>query len=74
MAIAEYLHLNMARGGDPLFQQNFVIAKARLGLAPTAFEAGCEFSRVIDLAHPLAAAARDRLDQHRIADRLGLSG
>jgi len=37
-------------------------------------ECGGEINRGIDLAHPLAAPSRDRLHEHGIADRLGLSG
>ena len=74
VAVAEDLHLDMARGGDPLLQQHFIIAKARLGLALAAFEAGGEVFRRIHLAHALAAAACDRLDQHGIANGLGFLG
>ena len=72
MRIAEHLHLDMAGRGDPLLQQHLVIAEAGLGLAAAGVEARGEVCGRIDLAHPLAAAARDRLDQDGIPDRLGL--
>ena len=45
---------------------------ARLRLALRAFERGVELGVLVDAAHALAAAARHRLDQHRIADLVGL--
>ncbi len=72
VAVAKHLHFDMAGRGDPLLQQHFVIAEAGLGFTPAAFERGFEVCRCIDLAHPLAAAARHRLDQHGIADGVGL--
>jgi hypothetical protein len=70
--VAEHLHFDMARAFDPFFQQHDIIAEARRRLALARKERVGETGRVIDLAHPLAAAACDRLDQHRIADPLGL--
>ena len=35
------------------------------------FERGLELGVLVDAAHALAAAARDRLDQHRVADLVG---
>ena len=43
-----------------------------LRLALRAFERGVELGVLVDAAHALAAAAGDRLDQHRIADLVGL--
>ena len=71
VAVAEHLHLDMAGRGDPLFQQHFIVGEAGLGLASAALQVGLEIGGLVDLAHTLAAAARDRLDQHRIADGVG---
>ena len=46
--------------------------KADLRLALRAFQRGVEIGVRVDAAHALAAAAGDRLDQHRIADLVGL--
>ena len=72
VGIAENLHFDMARRGDPFFEQHLVVREAGLGLALAALQHLLELRRLVDLAHPLAAAARDRLDQHGIADRVGL--
>ena len=72
MAVAKDLHFDMAGACDPLFQQNFVVGEAGLGLAPTTFERRFEVLGLVDLAHALAATARDRLYQHGIADGIGL--
>ena len=51
---------------------HLIVAEAGRRLAPARHQRlGKVFGRV-DLAHPLAAAAGHRLDQHGIADRLGL--
>ena len=71
VAVAEHLHLDVARAFDPFFEQHDVVAEARRRLALAAFERVVEVLGGVDLAHALAAAARDRLDQHRIADRAG---
>ncbi len=76
LAVAEDLHLDMTRTGDVALDQHARIAEGRL---PLALGRGQIFSEVlgpVDLAHPLAAAAGDRLDQHREADavRLGAQG
>ncbi len=48
------------------------IAEGARRLALGALERGVEIGGLVDAAHALAAAARDRLDQHRIADFVGL--
>ncbi len=58
----------MARAGDEFLDQDVVVAKAFGRFALAAFQRCQKVLAVIDLAHPLAAAAGDRLDQHRIAD------
>ncbi len=44
----------------------------RLALANRAFERGFEIGVLVDAAHAASAAARRRLDQDRIADRVSL--
>ena len=73
-AVAKDLDLDMARIGDEFLDQNAVIAKALVALALAAIERGEEVLGGLDLAHALAAAAGDRLDQDRIADPPGLGG
>ncbi len=72
VVVGEHLHLDVARPGHPGFQQHPVVAERRLRLATAGSERGRELVRPVDPAHPLAAAAGDRLDQHRIADPRGL--
>ena len=72
VAVGEHLHLDVARRGDVFLDQHARIAERRLRLARRAFQRGVELGVLVDAAHALAAAARDRLDQHRIADLVGL--
>ena len=74
--VAKHLHLDMARTGNIAFDQHPVVTERRSPLALGAGQTGGEIGRIIDPFHTLAAAARDRLDQHRIADprRLGRQG
>ena len=74
--VAEHLHLDVAWSGDVAFDQHPVVAEGRSPFPLGAGQTGGEIGRIIDALHPLAAAARDRLDQHRIADprRLGRQG
>ncbi len=71
-AVAKDLNLDMARTRDEFLDQDALIAKARRRFALAAFERFQESVRLLDLAHALAAAAGDRLDQHRITDLVGL--
>jgi len=73
VAVAEHLHLDVARAFDPFFEQHDVVAERARRLALAAFERVDEILGPVDLAHPLAAAASDGLDQHRIADRVCLA-
>ena len=74
LAVAEHLHLDMARALDVFLDQDMGIA-----------EAGCRFALArgkgigkvccrLHQPHPLAAAAGHGLDQHRIADLCGALG
>jgi hypothetical protein len=67
-AVAEDLHLDMARLLHVFFYKNRVVAEGRRGLPPGARQRVHEIRRRGDLAHPLAAAAGHGLDEHRVAD------
>jgi len=69
--IPEHLHLDVARAGDVFLDQDARVAEGGLALALGRGEAVGEVFSAIDLFHPLAAAAGDGLDQHRIADGVG---
>ena len=62
----------MPRGGDEFLQQHRRVAESRLRLAAGARQRGGKLLGARDKPHPLAATARDGLDQQRPADRLGL--
>ena len=68
VAIGEHLHFDVARARDVFLDQHAVVAERRFGFALGAFQRRGEIRRRFDLAHALAAAAGDRLDQNRIAD------
>ena len=52
-----------------LLDQHSIIVERCLRLAPSGRERSSKVVRIADDLHPFAAAARRRLDQHRIADR-----
>src|SRR3546814_20765932 len=62
------LHLDMARGQDIFLDQHMVVAERRRRLALARGERVGEIRCRIDLAHPLAAAARNGFDEPGIAD------
>ena len=70
--VGEHLHLDMARRRDIFLDQHAVVAERILGLALGCFQHGFEIGMLVDAPHPLAAAAGDGLDQHRIADLISL--
>ncbi len=70
--IAEHLHFDMARSGNVFLDQHAGIAERGLALARRAVERGVEVDMGVDAAHAAPAAARDRLDEHGIADLVGL--
>src|SRR3546814_9277634 len=70
--IAEHLHFDVAGREDIFLDQHAIVAERAGGLALARLQRVGELLRSIDAAHPLAAAARDRLDEHRLADRIGL--
>ena len=71
MAVAEDLHLDMAGLLDELFQHDAAIAKGGLCLAHGAFELAGEIRLPGDKSDTPAPAARDGLDQDRIANLVG---
>jgi hypothetical protein len=71
VAVADDLHLDVARVLHELFDQHAVVAERRLGLALGADDGRRKFAGRIDHAHAAPAAAGGRLDQHREADLVG---
>ena len=67
-AIAKHLHLDMARLFHVFLDQHGGVAKGGLRLALRRGQRRRKIARAFDQPHTLAAAARHRLDQHRIAD------
>ncbi len=72
VGVGEDLDLDMARREDVFLHQHARIAECARGLALRALQGGVEIRHLLDPPHPFAAAARDRLDEHRIADLVGL--
>ncbi len=69
--VGEHLHLDVPGPQDEALQEQGVVAEARRRLAPGADERLAQVARGVHQAHALAAAARARLHQHRVADLLG---
>ena len=72
VAVGEDLDLDVPRRQDVLLDQHPRIAEGARRLALGALERRLEIGRLVDAPHALAAAAGDRLDEHRIADLVGL--
>jgi hypothetical protein len=72
VAISEHLDLDMSRGQNVFFDQHARVAEGVLGFALRRFERRLELGDLVDPPHPLAAAPRHRLDQHRVADLIRL--
>ena len=66
--VAQHLDLDMARIGDVFLDENPVVIERRGGFRPRPLEAFLHFGRRMGDAHAFAAAARRRLDHHRIPD------
>ncbi len=64
----------MARLGHELLHQHVSVPECRLRFGPGRIQRPLKVLRRLDQPHPLAAAPRDRLDQHRIADLARLRG
>ena len=72
VAVGKYLDFDMARAEHVLFHQHLVIAEGIGGLAPAAGQGGGKVGRTVDPAHALATTTGAGLDQHRVADGIGL--
>ena len=72
-AVAEHLDLDVARARDVALYQHMVITKAGLGLALAAGQRGGEVFRALHAPHALATTAGAGLDEHGVADAVGLA-
>ena len=72
MRVGEHLQFDVARRGDVFLDQHPSVAERSLRLADGALERSVELDMGVDAAHSAPAPARDRLDEHRIADLIGL--
>ena len=72
--VAEQLHLDVARAHELALEIDGGIAERGAGLGSGGGHGAGELGRIGDGAHPLAAAARHRFDEERIADLGGRSG
>ena len=68
--VAQHLHLDVTRRDERLLQVEIAVRERRLGLCGRHAVRRLELRGVVDEAHPLAAAARDRLQEHREAELL----
>src|SRR6185437_12659074 len=69
--VAQHLDFHVARIGDELFDEDAVVAEARLRLRAGALKTLAHLGRARGDAHAFAAAAGRRLDHHRVADLFG---
>jgi hypothetical protein len=74
VAVAEHLHLDMARVQDVFLDQYMVVAETGGGLGARRGEGLGEVPCPVYAAHTLAAATRTGLDKDRVADGPGLIG
>ena len=72
VGVGKHLQLDMPRRRNIFLDQHAGVAERTFGLALRALQRRVEIDVPIDAPHALAAAAGDRLDQHRIADLVGL--
>ncbi len=71
MAVADDLHLDVARVLDEFFDQHAVVAKRRLGLTLGADDRRREFGCRVNDAHAAPAATGGGFHQHRETDLVG---
>ncbi len=71
VAVAEYLHLNVARSRNIFLDKHAIIAESGFGLALRGCQCRLEFFCLFDAPHAFAAAACNRLDQYGVADVRG---
>ena len=74
MRVGEHLDLDVAGARNEFLDQDAALAEGGGRLALRARERSTKLGALIDAAHAFAAAARHRLDQYRIADRVRLAG
>jgi hypothetical protein len=72
VGVGKHLQLDMARRGNIFLDQHAGVAERTLGLSLRGLKRRVEIRVLVDAAHALAAAAGNGLDQHRIADLVGL--
>ena len=72
VAVADDLHLEMARGGDEPLEKDRVVPEGHARLASGAGEGGTEIGGLRNHPHAASAPARRRLDEHWPADPLRL--
>src|ERR671931_179491 len=65
------LGLDVADAFEVLLQVNAIVAERALRLGARLVPHPLQLRRAADAAHPATAAARARLQHHRVADRLG---
>ena len=70
--VGEDLDLDVTRRREKALDDDPAVAESRLRLAAGGGQRLVEAERPVDAPHAAAAAARDRLDQHRVADLVGL--
>src|SRR5699024_6384016 len=68
VGIGEDLHLDVARRGEQVFEEEGVVAEGAGGLAAGGGERGGQLLGAVHLVHALPAAARRGLDQQRVSD------
>ena len=73
VAVGKDLDLDVARAQHVTLHQHMVVAEAGLGLALARGQGLGKVSRLLHAPHALATAAGAGLDQHRVADALGLA-
>ena len=73
VAVGEHLDFDVARRLHVFLDQHAGVAERRFRLALGGGERLLEIRMLVDPAHAAAAAARHRLDEHRIADLVGLA-
>jgi hypothetical protein len=74
VAIAEYLHFDMARAFQIAFDQYAIITKGRCAFLPRGAERICEIASSAHHAHTAPATAGNGLDNEREADAPRLIG
>ena len=72
VAVDRDLDLDVAVVVEPLLEVQRVVAERGLRLGAADLDRRLQLSRRPDHAHALAATARRRLDQHRVADAVRL--